>query len=110
MMNGKKIAAAFLGAVLLCTGPAATLLPEAFAAPQEDETAAKKPPRQKGGQPEPLTYEKAVEIENNRHAKELEAIRKHYRNHRPKLRRAIQKENERHEKNLKKIRKRFGME
>ena len=109
-MNGKKIAAAFLGAAMLCTGPAAALLPEALAAPQEDETAAKKPPRQKGAQPEPLTYEKAVEIENNRHAKELEAIRKHYRNHRPKLRRAIQKENERHEKNLKKIRKRFGME
>ena len=109
-MNGKKIAAAFLCAAMLCTGPMSALLPEAFAAPQKDGAAAKKPPRQKGGQPEPLTYEKAVEIENNRHAKELEAIRKHYRNHRPKLRRAIQKENERHEKILKKIRKRFGME
>ena len=94
---------------MVSAGPTAPP-PEAFAAPKQDENAEKPPPRQKGGQPEPLTYEKAVEIENNRHAKELKAIRKHYRNHRPKLRRAIQKENARHEKNLQKIRKRFGME
>ena len=109
-MDGKIIAASLLCALMLSTGPTATLPPEAWAAPQQDENAEKPPPRQKGGQPEALTYERALEIENKRHEKELEAIRKHYRNHRPKLRRAIQKENARHEKNLKKIRKRFGME
>ena len=110
-MEGKKWMAAMLGGLLLLTSPIApALLPDAHAAAKQAEDGEKKPPRRKGGQPEPLTYEKAVEIENKRHEDQLEAIRKQYRNHPPKRRLAIQKENARHEKILEKIRKRFGME
>ncbi|MBR1761275.1 MAG: hypothetical protein IJ812_02170 [Schwartzia sp.] len=111
-MNGKKIIAAALGALLFCTGPAAALLPEAYAAARKTanpKKEKKEPTRQKGGQPEILTYERAMEIENKRHANRLEAIRKFYRLHRPKRRLATQKENEFHAKRVQEIKEKYGM-
>ena len=109
-MNEKKIMASALGALLFFTGPAATLLPEACAAVKKDDGDKEKPPpRQKGGQPEVLTYERAMEIENKRHENRLEAIRKFYRHHRPKRRLATQQENEFHAKRVEEIQKKYGM-
>lgn len=112
-MNGKKILAAMLGGLLFFTGPAATLLPEVCAAAKRTANAKqdgeKKPPRKKGGRPEILTYERAMEIENKRHEERLERIRKHYRNHPPKRREAIRQENAFHAKRVEEIRKKFGM-
>ena len=108
-MSGKRMLAAALGALLFFTGPASTLLPAAYAAAKKDERGEKKPPRQRGGQPEVLTYERAMEIENKRHEDRLEAIRKFYRYHRPKRRLATQKENEFHAKRVDEIKKKYGM-
>ena len=113
-MNGKKLAAATLSALLFFTSPAATLLPEAYAAAKkagsnQKSDKEKEPARQKGGQPEVLTYERAMEIENKRHENRLEAIRKFYRHHRPKRRLATQKENEFHTKRVEEIQKKYGM-
>ena len=114
-MSGRKFLAAVMGALIFFTGPAATMLPEVSAAAKKTADAnkkkegEKKPPRQKGGKPEVLTYERAMEIEMKRHTERLERIRKHYRNHRPKLREAVRQENEFHAKRVEEIQKRFGM-
>ncbi len=115
-MDGKKILAAMLGGLLFFTGPAATMLPQAYAAAKKAadtnknaENGEKKPPRKKGGRPEVLTYERAMEIESKRHAERLERIRKHYRNHPPKRREAIRQENAFHAKRIEEINKKFGM-
>ena len=110
-MTGKKILAALLGGLLIVTVPATNLLPEVYAAPQkaEDDGAEKPPPRQKGGQPEVLTYERAMEIENKRHEQKLELIWKSYKHHPPKLRQAIRRENAFHAKRVEEIQKKFGM-
>ena len=112
-MNGKKLIAVMLGGFLFLAGPTATLLPEAYAAPrkapQKADDGEKAPPRKKGGKPEVLTYERAMEIENNRHERKLTAIKKFYRHHPPKRRLAIQKENEFHAKRIEEIEKQFGV-
>ena len=109
-MKGKKLVAAALGALLIFTGPTATLLPEVYAAAKKNDSKKEnEPTRQKGGQPEVLTYERAMEIENKRHENRLEAIRKFYRYHRPKRRLATQQENEFHAKRVEEIQKKYGM-
>ena len=110
-MTGKKILAALMGGLFFFTVPAATLLPEVCAAPKkaEDDGAEKPPPRQKGGQPEVLTYERAMEIENKRHEQKLELIWKSYKHHPPKLRQATRRENAFHAKRVEEIKKKFGM-
>ena len=110
-MTGKKILAALLGGLFFFTVPAATLLPEVCAAPKkaEDDGAEKPPPRQKGGQPEVLTYERAMEIENKRHEQKLELIWKSYKHHPPKLRQATRRENSFHAKRVEEIKKKYGM-
>lgn len=110
-MTGKKILAALLGGLFFFTVPAATLLPEVCAAPKkaEDDGAEKPPPRQKGGQPEVLTYERAMEIENKRHEQKLELIWKSYKHHPPKLRQATRRENAFHAKRVEEIKKKYGM-
>ncbi len=110
-MNGKKVLAALLGGLFIFMVPAMTLLPEVCAAPKktQDDGAEKPPPRQKGGQPEVLTYERAMEIENKRHEQKLELIWKSYKHHPPKLRQATRRENAFHEKRVEEIKKRFGM-
>ena len=110
-MTGKKILAALLGGLFIFTVPAAVLLPEVCAAPRkkQDDGAEKPPPRQKGGQPEVLTYERAMEIENKRHQDKLELIWKSYKHHPPKLRQAIRRENAFHAKRVEEIQKKFGM-
>ena len=114
-MNGKKILAAALGGLLFFTIPAATLLPEICVAakkakaPKKDADGEQKPPRPKGGRPEVLTYERAMEIETKRHEERLERIRKHYRNHPPKRREAIRQENAFHAKRVEEIQKKYGM-
>ena len=110
-MTGKKILAALLGGLFFFTVPAATLLPEVCAAPKKagDDGAEKPPPRQKGGQPEVLTYERAMEIENKRHEQKLELIWKSYKHHPPKLRQATRRENAFHAKRVEEIKKKFGM-
>ncbi len=108
-MTAKKFAAALLGALVLLSGPAASMLSEVQAAPAQSEQKEKKPPRQKGGKAEVLTYERAMEIENNRHQRKLVEIRRFYKYHSPKRRLAIQKENEFHAKRVEEIKKRFGM-
>ena len=110
-MTGKKILAALLGGLFFFTVPAETLLPEVCAAPKkaEDDGAEKPPPRQKGGQPEVLTYERAMEIENKRHEQKLELIWKSYKHHPPKLRQATRRENAFHAKRVEEIKKKYGM-
>ena len=110
-MTGKKFFAALMGGLVFFTVPAATLLPEVYAAAKkaEDDGAEKPPPRQKGGQPEVLTYERAMEIENKRHEQKLELIWKSYKHHPPKLRQAIRRENAFHAKRVEEIQKKFGM-
>ena len=110
-MTGKKVLAALLGGLFIFTVPAATMLPEVCAAPKKarDDGAEKPPPRQKGGQPEVLTYERAMEIENKRHEQKLELIWKSYKHHPPKLRQATRRENAFHAKRVEEIKKRFGM-
>ena len=110
-MTGKKILAALMGGLFFFTVPAAILLPEVCAAPKkaEDDGAEKPPPRQKGGQPEVLTYERAMEIENKRHEQKLELIWKSYKHHPPKLRQAIRRENAFHAKRIEEINKKYGM-
>ena len=110
-MTGKKILAALMGGLFFFTVPAATLLPEVCAAPKkaEDDGAEKPPPRQKGGQPEVLTYERAMEIENKRHEQKLDLIWKSYKHHPPKLRQAIRRENAFHAKRVEEIQKKYGM-
>ena len=109
-MTGEKILAALLGGLFFFTVPAATLLPEVCAAPKkaEDDGAEKPPPRQKGGQPEVLTYERAMEIENKRHEQKLELIWKSYKHHPPKLRQATRRENAFHAKRVEEINKKYG--
>lgn len=110
-MTGKKILAALMGGLFFFTVPAATLLPDVCAAPKkaEDDGAEKPPPRQKGGQPEVLTYERAMEIENKRHEQKLELIWKSYKHHPPKLRQATRRENAFHAKRVEEIKKKYGM-
>lgn len=110
-MTGKTILAALMGGLFFFTVPAATLLPEVCAAPKkaEDDGAEKPPPRQKGGQPEVLTYERAMEIENKRHEQKLELIWKSYKHHPPKLRQATRRENAFHAKRVEEIKKKYGM-
>ena len=110
-MTGKKILAALMGGLFFFTVPAATLLPEVCAAPKkaEDDGAEKPPPRQKGGQPEVLTYERAMEIENKRHEQKLELIWKSYKHHPPKLRQATRRENAFQAKRVEEIKKKYGM-
>ena len=112
-MTGKKLLAALIGGLVFFTVPTTTMLPEAYAAPKkakaEDDGAEKPPPRQKGGQPEVLTYERAMEIENKRHEQKLELIWKSYKHHPPKLRQAIRRENAFHAKRVEEIQKKFGM-
>ena len=110
-MTGKKILAALMGGLFFFTVPAATLLPEVCAGPKkaEDDGAEKPPPRQKGGQPEVLTYERAMEIENKRHEQKLELIWKSYKHHPPKLRQATRRENAFHAKRVEEIKKKYGM-
>ena len=110
-MTGKKIFAAMLGGLFFFSVPAASLLPEVYAAPKKgaEDGAEKPPPRQKGGQPEVLTYERAMEIENKRHQQKLELIWKSYRHHPPKLRQAIRRENAFHAKRIEEIQKKYGM-
>ena len=110
-MTGKKILAALLGGLFFFTVPATILLPEVCAAPKkaEDDGAEKPPPRQKGGQPEVLTYERAMEIENKRHEQKLELIWKSYKHHPPKLRQATRRENAFHAKRVEEIKKKYGM-
>lgn len=111
-MTGKKLLAALMGGLVFFTVPAATLLPEVYAAPKkakaEDDGAEKPPPRQKGGQPEVLTYERAIEIENKRHEQKLELIWKSYKHHPPKLRQATRRENAFHAKRIEEINKKYG--
>ena len=111
-MTGKKLLAALMGGFVFFTVPAATLLPEVCAAAKkakaEDDGAEKPPPRQKGGQPEVLTYERAMEIENKRHEQKLELIWKSYKHHPPKLRQATQRENAFHAKRIEEINKKYG--
>ena len=114
-MAGKKVFAALLGGLVFFTGPATALLPEVCAAAKPkpkksaEDGAEKPPPRQKGGQPEALTYERAMEIENKRHQQKLDLIWKSYRHHPPKRRQAIQRENAFHAKRIEEIRKKYGM-
>ena len=110
-MTGKKILAALLGGLFIFTVPATTLLPEIYAAAKkgQNDGAEKPPPRQKGGRPEVLTYERAMEIENKRHQDKLELIWKSYKHHPPKLRQAIRRENAFHAKRVEEIQKKFGM-
>ena len=110
-MTGKKFFVALMGGLVFFTVPAATVLPEVYAAAKkaEDDGAEKPPPRQKGGQPEVLTYERAMEIENKRHEQKLELIWKSYKHHPPKLRQAIRRENAFHAKRVEEIQKKFGM-
>ena len=107
-MNGKRILAAALAGLFFAVGPAAPLLPEAFAAPKKKTEGEKKPRRQKGGRPEVLTYERAMEIENKRHEDKLDLIWKSYKHHPPKLRAARQRENAFHAKRIEEINKKFG--
>ena len=112
-MAAKKILAAMMGGLFFFTVPAAVLLPEVYAAPKkakaEDDGEEKPPPRQKGGQPEVLTYERAMEIENKRHEQKLDLIWKSYKHHPPKLRQAIRRENAFHAKRVEEIKKKYGM-
>ncbi len=110
-MTGKKILAALMGGLFFFTVPAATLLPEVCAAPKkaEDDGAEKPPPRQKGGQLDVLTYERAMAIENKRHEQKLELIWKSYKHHPPKLRQATRRENAFHAKRVEEIKKKYGM-
>lgn len=110
-MTGKKILAALLGGLFIFTVPATTLVPEVCAAAKkgQNDGAEKPPPRQKGGRPEVLTYERAMEIENKRHQDKLELIWKSYKHHPPKLRQAIRRENAFHAKRVEEIQKKFGM-
>lgn len=111
MMTGKKVFAALMGGLFFFTVPATNLLPEVYAAAKKaaDDGAEKPPPRQKGGQPEVLTYERAMEIENKRHQEKLEQIWKSYRHHPPKRRFAIRRENAFHAKRVEEIKKKYGM-
>ena len=110
-MIGKKVLAALLGGIFFFAAPATVCWPETYAAPKKaaKDGAEKPPPRQKGGQPEVLTYERAMEIELKRHQQKLDLIWKSYRHHRPKLRRATQRENEFHAKRVEEIRQKYGM-
>ena len=109
-MTGKKVLAALMGGLFFFTVPATTLMPEVYAAAKKAKDSEKKaPPRQKGGQPEVLTYERAMEIENKRHQEKLEQIWKSYRHHPPKRRFAIRRENAFHAKRVEEIKKKFGM-
>lgn len=110
-MTGKKILAALLGGLFFLATPMTTLLPEVYAAPKKgaEDGAEKPPPRQKGGQPEVLTYERAMEIENKRHQQKLDLIWKSYKHHPPKLRQAIRRENAFHAKRIEEIQKKYGM-
>ena len=109
-MTGKKLLAALMGGFVFFTIPATTWLPEVYAAAKKkkDDGAEKQPPRQKGGQPEVLTYERAMEIENKRHEQKLELIWKSYKHHPPKLRQATQRENAFHAKRIEEINKKYG--
>ncbi len=108
-MGGKRILAAALAGLLFAGGPAAAFFPTTCAAAKQDEAGQKKPPRRKGGRPEVLNYERAMEIENKRHQDKLDLIWKSYKHHPPKLRAARQRENAYHAKRVEEIKKRFGM-
>jgi len=108
-VNGKKILAAALAGIFLAGVPAAAFPPTGFTAPKQGETREKKPPRKKGGKPEVLTYERAMEIELKRHQDKLDLIWKSYKHHPPKYRAAVRRENEFHAKRVEEIKKRFGM-
>ena len=110
-MTGKKILAALLGGLFIFTVPVTVLLPEVCAAAKkgQNDGAEKPPPRQKGGRPEVLTYERAMEIENKRHQDKLELIWKSYKHHPPKLRQATRRENAFHAKRVEEIKKKYGM-
>ena len=108
-MNGKKILAAALAGLFFVGVPAAAFSPTAYAAAKQEEGAAqKKPKRRKGGKPEALTYERAIEIENKRHQEKLDLIWKSYKHHPPKLRAARQRENAFHAKRIEEINRKFG--
>ena len=108
-MNGKKILAAALAGLFFVGVPAAAFSPTAYAAAKQEEGAAqKKPKRRKGGKPEALTYERAIEIENKRHQEKLDLIWKSYKHHPPKLRAARQRENAFHAKRIEEITRKFG--
>ena len=108
-VSGKKILAAALTGLFLVGVPTAAYAPTAFAAVKQEEGTKKKPPRQKGGKPEVLTYERAMEIENKRHEDKLDLIWKSYKHHPPKYRAAVQRENAFHAKRVEEIKKKFGM-
>ncbi len=115
-MDGRKIMVAALGGLLFIAAPGAVFPPPVCSVAKaaadskaRNENGEQKPPRQKGGQPEVLTYERAMEIENNRHQRKLEAIRRSYRHHPPKRRLATRRENDFHAKRVEEIKKRFGM-
>ena len=109
-MKFKKIIAAAMIGMFLSAYPAIAPPDFAFAAKKKSDAAKKKAPkRQKGGKAEALTYERAMEIENKRHEKNLADIKRFYRHHKPMKLRAIKEENDFHAKRVAEIQKRFGM-
>ncbi len=109
-MKWQKIAAAVLTGLLAFGGQALLLSPPEYnavmAAPKAPKARRTPPkPRQK---PEPMTYERAVMIENKEHERRVRLILKHFKNHRPLRESELQKENLRHQKRLEEIEKKYG--
>ena len=106
---------AILFGSLLVLQMAATALPPSIAPPSYSVAEAKgrsapKPPRQrKSPEPEPMTYERAMELEKKRHEKNLADIRYHYRFHKPMRKYRERQENEFHAKRVEEIKKKYGM-
>ena len=106
---------ALLFGSLLVLQLAATAVPPSLSPPGCNVAEAKgrsapKPPQQrKSPEPEPMTYERAMELENKRHAKNLADIRYHYRFHKPMRKFQERKENAFHAKRVEEIKKKYGM-
>ncbi len=106
-MKGQKLAAAFFAGLLLFSGQASFPSPldsgMVLAAPKTRRPPPK--PRQK---PEPMNYERALDIENKEHERRVRLIYKHLKNHKPLREFELQKELERHQKRLEEIEKKYG--
>ena len=83
--------------------------PPAYGVAEAKGRAAKPPRQRKSPQEEPMTYERAMEIEHRRHEKNLADIRYHYRFHKPMRQFQERKENEFHAKRVEEIKKKYGV-
>ena len=110
----RRFMALLFGSLLVLQLAAATvppsLSPPSYSVAEAKGRSAPKPPQQrKSKEPESMTYERAMELENQRHAKNLADIRYHYRFHKSLRKFLERKEFAFHAQRVEEIKKKYGM-